>query len=103
MEVHGPKKPPSFKENWDPTLSESWLTLFLWLFPAKWLKLAPLAEMNKKLDKEMTWGELIRYLGLWFLMSSVGGGFKKSDFWSTFPFDKRENPCPYNFCKFMSA
>ena len=31
-------------------------------------------------EQEMHWGELLRYLGLWFL---VGGGYKKKDFWST--------------------
>ena len=54
MELHGSKKPRSFIENWDPTLSESWLTLFLRLFPAQWLKLVLVAETNKK-HKEMTW------------------------------------------------
>jgi hypothetical protein len=36
-------------------------------------------------------------------MSSVGGGCKKKDFWSTLPFDERTNPCPYNFRKKMSS
>ncbi len=36
-------------------------------------------------------------------MSSVEEGYKKKDFWSTLPFNERENPCPYNFRKYMSA
>ena len=43
------------------------------------------------------------YFGLWFLMSSIGGGCKKKDFLSTLSFNKRENPYPYNFRKYMSA
>eukprot|EP00804_Cyclotella_cryptica_P020321 CCRYP_014042-RA/>CCRYP_014042-RA protein AED:0.41 eAED:0.46 QI:0/-1/0/1/-1/1/1/0/310 len=35
-------------------------------------------------------------------MSSVGGGYKKMDYWSTLPFDERTYPCPYNFRKYMS-
>ena len=35
-------------------------------------------------------------------MSSVGGGFKRDDFWSTASFDEDNNPCPYNLRKYMS-
>ena len=47
-------------------------------------------------------GELIRYIGLWFRMSTVGSGFSRRDYWSTRDFDEELNPCPYNFRKYMS-
>jgi hypothetical protein len=47
--------------------------------------------------------ELLRYIGLWSLMSSVSVEFKKKDFWSTSLFDERENPCPPNFRKLMPS
>ncbi len=72
------------------------------LFPSQWLKDVVLDQTNKRLARELTWGEFLRYLGLWFLMSSVGSSFKKKDFWNTVHFDEREQPCPYFLGKFMS-
>ena len=101
MELHGSKKTPSFKEV-DPNRSVS-ISIFLKLFPWKWLHLILLVQASKNLDQEVHWGELLRYLGLWFLVYSVRGGYKKKDFWSTQPFHERANPCLYNFSKYMSA
>ena len=100
IELHGSKRTPHFNE-FDPSRSVS-LSIFLKLFPWKWLRIVVISQTNKNLDQELSWGELLRYLGLWFQMSSVGGGYKKTDFWSTLPFDERTNPCPYNFRKYMS-
>eukprot|EP00804_Cyclotella_cryptica_P014448 CCRYP_004791-RA/>CCRYP_004791-RA protein AED:0.45 eAED:0.46 QI:0/0/0/1/0/0.5/2/0/312 len=99
MELHGLKKTPNFKE-FDPSRSVLF-SIFLKRFPWKWLRLVLLVQTNKNLDQELHWGELLRYLRLWFLMSSVGGGYKKKDFWSTLPFDEGTNPCPCNFRKYM--
>eukprot|EP00804_Cyclotella_cryptica_P001269 CCRYP_012764-RA/>CCRYP_012764-RA protein AED:0.37 eAED:0.03 QI:0/0/0/0.5/1/1/4/0/472 len=100
MELHGSKRTPHFNE-FDPSRSVS-LSIFLKLFPWRWLRIIVLTQTNKNLDQELRWGELLRYLGLWFLMASVGGGYKKTDFWSTLPFNERTNSCPYNFRKYMS-
>lgn len=101
MEIHGSKKAPEFKDNFDPSNCPVYY-IFLKLFPYKWLKDVVLEQTNKRLDRELTWGEFLRYVGLWFLMSSVGGGFTKKDFWNTINFDEREQPCPYFLGKFMS-
>ncbi len=92
MALHGSKKTPSFQD-FNPCRSAV-LSIFLKLFPWKWLHLIVIEQTSKNLDPEMCLGELLRYLALWFLMSLVGGGYKKKDFWSTLPFDERANPCP---------
>ena len=87
MEIHGSEKAPEFKDNFDPTEVCSF-RVFLKLFPSQWLKDVVLDQTKKRFDRELTWGEFLHYLGLWFLMSSVGGGFKKKDFWNTIPFEE---------------
>ena len=46
-------------------------------------------------------GELIRYLGLWLLMSTCSG-WARADFWDKKPYDPRSNPCPYQFSLLMT-
>ena len=51
----------------------------------------------------VTFGELLRFLGICLLMST-SSGWKVDEFWNydTVPRDQEEDPCPYNFCAFMA-
>ena len=49
----------------------------------------------------LTLGDLLRYLGLWILMSTCSG-WKRDYFWSVTPFDQDGNLCPYRLGEFMS-
>ena len=49
----------------------------------------------------LTYGDLLRYLGLWILMSTCAG-WKTEYFWRVTPFYQEENPYPYRLGGFMS-
>ena len=58
------------------------LQLFERLFPRKYVEDVILTETNKVLDKEpVTYGELLRWMGLWVSISTVDGSDRRS-FWS---------------------
>ncbi|KAG7359200.1 transposase IS4 [Nitzschia inconspicua] len=61
------------------------LSLFLYFFPLEYLNEVLLGELNKNLAKEkvtnIEQGEFLRFLGLWFYMSSFKG-VTRSEFWS---------------------
>lgn len=91
----GYKSPPGFVD-FDIN-NATYLEIFFKFFPFKWLIDVLLVETNKNLSRELTMGELIRYLGLRLSMASVGRGFSTNNFFSTEPFHPVHNPCPYNF------
>ena len=62
-------------------MNVSYSAMFLFFFPLTWLKTVLLAKTNEKLDSPMTYGELLKFLGLIFFMSTISG-FSKCDFWS---------------------
>ena len=69
--------------NVDTTRDDVNLQLFERLFPHKYIKDVILTETNKVLDKEpVTYGELLRWMGLWVLISTVDGSDRHS-FWSS--------------------
>ena len=47
------------------------------------------------------YGDLLRYLGIWLLMSTFFG-WKRGGIWSVTPFDPEANPFPYRMGGFMS-
>ena len=58
---------------------------------------------NKNLPPEnpIDRGEFLRFIGLWLLMSTIGGGFDKMEHWSsTAP--SPENGAPFRFNEWMS-
>jgi len=60
---------------------------------------------NKKLgDKPTNKGEFLRFLGLWFLMSTISGSFDRREYWSSIPPDitGASGGAPYRFNRFMS-
>ena len=57
----------------DPTNSSSYLHLFAGLFP-KELVLLIIDKVSETIDGEkVTYGEFLRWIGLWLLMSTVDG------------------------------
>lgn len=103
--IHSDTDPSAkFKDEWSPE-KKTWLEIWMKLFPFQWLTTVLLGMTNKSLatqgEAEVTLGELLRYLGLWMLMATVGG-FSRDDFWSDSVHDEEDKPCPYNFKKYMT-
>ena len=99
-----PQPQPSFSGEWSPK-SKTYLDIFLHLLPVAWMKEVLLPTTSVAVEGDgllpVSWGELLRFLGLWLLMSTVSG-WQKADFWSTSPYDEQEHPCPYRFDTYMS-
>ena len=94
----------SFKNGWIPQ-SLSYIYIFLHCLPLKWLPIV-LLKSTSRATKEaditpLTYGYILRYLGLWILMSTCYG-WKREGFGVFTPFDQEANPCPYCLRKFMS-
>ena len=49
----------------------------------------------------LKFGYLIRYFGIWLLISPCSG-WRREGFWSVTPLDQEANPCPYRLEEFMS-
>ena len=49
------------------------LQLFEGLFPKDYLQQVVLVETNKELEESFTFGELLRWIGVWVLTSTVDG------------------------------
>ena len=58
------------------------LKIFEILFPKKWMIEVVVPKTREKLDEPLTYGELLRWIGLWLLMSTVDGSDCRS-FWLT--------------------
>ena len=51
-----------------------------------YLQQVVIVEMNKKLEESLTFGELLRWIGVWVLMSTVDGSDRRS-FWAAHEID----------------
>ena len=78
----------------------SFVGMFFLLFPKSLLETI-IQETNKKLDHPTNLGEFLRWIGLWFLLSTISG-FKRTDFWSMKPIELYEG-APYRLNEFMSS
>ena len=58
------------------------LQLFECLFPKKFMAEVMIPTMNKSLKTSVSYGELLSWIGLWILMSTVDGS-DRHRFWST--------------------
>ena len=74
--------------------------MFFLLFPRKFIEDVIIIEMNKHLDKRMTLGEFLRWIGIWFFLSTLSG-FNRRSFWSSREVS-REDGAPYRFHDWMS-
>ena len=79
---------PPFKNGWIPQ-SISYIDIFLNCLPFKWFRIVLLPSTSRSTKEAdiapLTLGDLLRYLGLWILMSTYYG-WKRDDFWSFTPF-----------------
>ena len=66
----------------DMTRDDINLQLFECLFPKKFMVEVMIPTMNKLLKTSVSYGELLSWIGLWILMSTVDGSDRHS-FWST--------------------
>ena len=87
---------PSFKNGWIPQIL-SYINIFLHCIPLQLLIIVLLPSTSRDMKEEdispLTYGDILRYLGLYLLMSTCSG-WKREDFWSVTQFDQEENPCP---------
>lgn len=60
-----------------------------------------LRALQEEKAPELTFGELLRYISLWFLMATTAG-LNHGEFWSGQKRDEHARPCPYNFRRYMS-
>ena len=76
------------------------LQLFEGLFPKEYLENVVLTETNQHLNDRLSYGELLRWIGLWVLMSTVDGSDRQS-FWSTKAINMNEG-APFRLQQYMS-
>lgn len=67
----GYSKPPTLNNNFD-IKNATYFDLFKVFFPWQWLCNVLLVQTNRRLQRPLTLGELIRYIGIWFRMATVG-------------------------------
>ena len=68
----------------DPPVTSRCIDYFLYFlyFLPPFIKKIILVETNKNvIGKEVTWGEFVRYLGIWLLLSTVSHGCSRRSFW----------------------
>ena len=83
----------AFPHDVKPTLVQ----LFSVLFPKGYIESTHLSKMNELiLGDKVEYGEFLRWLGLWFLMSTTIQGPQRRDFWSTTEINEYEGAgCAY--------
>ena len=101
---------PSFPNNWVPQ-GKSYLDLFVYFFPMVWFTTVLLAKTSAAIEEAgshgsrapVTFGELIRFLGIRLLMSTQQG-WTVDDYWrySLEAADQADCPCPFNMSPYMS-
>ena len=77
--------------------------LFLTLFPRKYLEEVILKKTNETIEDEIgeiTIGELLRFLGIWFFLATTSG-FARREFFSTYAVNVRTG-APYRVNQYMS-
>ena len=74
--------------------------MILLFFPRKFIEDVIIIETNNNLDKRMTLGEFLRWIGIWFFLSTLNG-FNRRSFWSSKEVS-REYSAPYLFHDWMN-
>ena len=79
----------------------SYASMFLICLPVSYIKETVLEETNKNLEGEpLTWGEFLRWLGLWFFMATLSG-FSRREYFSTVEINNNSG-APYRLNCWMS-
>lgn len=104
VEAGEEKKMPTFAEGWTPQ-GKTYLEIFLHMLPLQWFTDVFVVKTSEGLENAshppVSFGEMLRYVGLWLLMATCSG-WRKEQFWSDMPYDQEEKPCPYRFNDYMS-
>ena len=77
--------------------------LFMILFPMKYVEDVILKSTNDNLppeQNEITLGELLRFIGIWFFLATTAG-FPRREFFSTYPVNPKHG-APYRVTQWMS-
>ena len=88
----------NFRNTTKETCSVEWL--FEQLFPVQYLKEVVLERLNDLLVPQVKYGELLRWIGIWFLIA-VQQSAQLRDFWSRAPID-RYRGAPFRLIDLMS-
>ncbi len=101
---------PSFPNGWTPQ-GKSFLDLFLHFFPMVWFTNVVVVKTSEAIQQSggygnnqpVTFGEMIRFLGIRLLMSTQQG-WSVGDYWtySNEPADQETCPCVYNMRSYMT-
>ena len=100
---HGAKLDHGLGEISPDPLPQALVALFLKLFPRDYLETVLLAQTNITIEDEIgevTFGELLRFIGLWFFLSTTSG-FARREVFSIFPTNDRCG-APYRFNQYMT-
>ena len=82
--------------------ASSYLDYYIYFLPTDYIKKILLTQSNKTGKNEsITWGELLVYIGLWFLMSSTATGCDRRSYWDNSSINPW-NGAPYRFNEYMS-
>ena len=81
----------------------SYIHMFLLFFPSVFLREVILEKTNSNLQTPMTYGELLRYIGIWFIITKASPGkMPTSEFWSKSPVTRKEG-APFRLHDLMSG
>ncbi len=110
--VGGNYNEPSFPHGSTPQ-GKLFLDLFLYFFPMVWFTMVLVTKTSEAVQQSggdgstqpVTFGEMIRFLGIRLLMSTHQGGWSINDYWSytNKPPDQESCPCPANMRSFMTG
>ena len=72
----------------------SYIYYFIYFLPVEWMKDVLLGMTSKNLEgSPVSWGEMLTYLGLWLLMSSITTGGNKRAYWdNSYPSSFKGDP-----------
>ena len=79
----------------------SMMDMFLVFFPTSYIKEVVIVETNKKLHHPMSFGEFLRFIGCWLMMSCYEGITNRRDWWSTKTISMHEG-APFRLNEWMS-
>ena len=77
--ANGTDSKPQLKDM--PTSEPTRIQLFEHLFPMKYVTEVILPATSKGMEKDLTYGEFLRFVGIWLLMATIVGP-QRRDFWS---------------------
>ena len=82
--------------------NSSYIDYFVYFIPSAYIKEILLPETNKRDGGEdITWGEFLVYIGLWFLMASINSGSDRRSYWENSPISPWKG-APYRFNDYMT-